>query len=1011
MGKVLSCLLILFAQLLFAQQPVHQQSPDKLYSEGLRHFEEKAYYVSINLLEAYKADGDDKTFETEADFYLALSKLKIGDKSAMSDLETFSANNKSHPLKSLANYFLGSYYFDKKDYSKTLKYFDQVAEDQLDKDAIKAFVFKRGYAKMIKGEDIEALIDFRRVSLYHDQYYQESIYYAGLIQTSAKQFSDALDILSGSDDSEGSYTSLIVELTANIYYQTGDHSKLIQYASQHLSEKPSQTNRTLNRLLGETYFQKEEFRLASRHLQRHLDFSKNRMDADGYYKLGFSYYKIKDSPKAIDNFKLSALEKGSLGQISSFYLGRLYLESKNYTYALSAFNSAMNSDEDAGIKEESTFLSGKVNYSSGQYKEAIIALTKFNEMYSSSRWSLEASELLTKSYLKTSDYDQAIGHIEETPNKSYVIKEAYQTLCFHKGQQLFNDSKFKEAISYLQKSLLYPVKQEVKSETLYLLGESFSLTNEKAKARESFNLCIESNANSPWAPQSYYGLGYIAYNEKQYADAEVNFRNFLNRTSDTHEFFADAKLRLADSYFVQKKYDPSLKIYKKLLGDENTPQDYVNYQIGVIHELNNREEEARKSFANVIAFKGKSSYQDNALFQTGESFISQALFIKAAESFSQLIQNFPESVLVPFSYSKRASCYFNLNQNDASKDDYEFILNNFISHEVANGALLGMQELGKRGVSIDKFDIYMESFRQANPDDSSLEVVAFEAAKNKYYDQRYNAAIVDFKSFIEKYPESSFQIDVQYLLADSYYRNSNWRLASDEFLKLIQQENNAYRSRALDKSGKSFLELKEYNRAVDNYRLLLRYSVNRKEQFIARKGLMNSYFLLSQMDSVLFYTSKILEEDWKPVGAEESVWLLRGKAFFEKTQYDKALDEFIKVLNGPLDENSAEAKYHVAKVYFQKTEYQRSLETLFDLNRNYGSYSRWIGRSFLLIADNYIGLDELLQAKATLQSIVDNSPEEAIVIEARQKILEIEAAEESIIIKDSVEQDSLKIEE
>ncbi len=161
---------------------------------------------------------------------------------------------------------------------------------------------------------------------------------------------------------------------------------------------------------------------------------------------------------------------------------------------------------------------------------------------------------------------------------------------------------------------------------------------------------------------------------------------------------------------------------------------------------------ARTAFGRVVNTSDKSAYKDNALFQMGESFISEAAFAKASDMFSQVINEYPESPLLPICYSKRALCAFNLNKNNEAKNDYEYVLDNFISTPVANDALLGLQELIKRGVTVKKFDDYMEAFRQANPNDGSLEVIAFESAKNKYYAQQYNEAIVTLNKFTSEIP-------------------------------------------------------------------------------------------------------------------------------------------------------------------------------------------------------------------------------------------------------------------
>lgn len=1006
MNKILlGLLLFIFSVQLYAQQTIDERLPDALYQKGLSLYNEQSYHPSAKLFSAYQSQTGTKTYLTESSYYLAMIAFMNEDNSNTSSLESFAIKNRNHPLASLANFHLGNDAFEDKNYSKTLAYYDKVSIDQLGDKSNLEFLFKRGYANMIKDANDLAVKDFKQVSFYKKDYYLASVYYAGLIYSNQKKYTEAMQILEEADGEKGTYEGPITELIANNYYQTSKFDELIAYAQEKLTEVPNATNRTLHRLVGETYFERADYKNAAKHLQRHLDFSKNKMDAIGYYKLGFSYYKIGDK-RAIENFKLAALEGGDLGQSSSFYLGKLYLDSKNYQFALRAFESAIVQGGNESINEDSQFLVGKINYTLGQYANSIDELSEFSAKYPKSKWSLESSELLTQSYLKTSDYQLAITHIESLDTKTKIIKEAYQSLCFHNAQLFFNDANFEKAIIFFKKSNQYPIVQSITAESYYLLGESYYLTRKYPEAKIAYENCRKLSPATKWTHLSLYGLGYIAYNEKDYASAKSSFYNFTQLAGSKNEFYVDAKIRLADCEYVQKNYNNAILEYKSLLGNPQAPQDYINYQLGITYSLNNQSSLARSSFEKVMTIEGKSAYKDNALFQKGESFIADGLFRKAIEDFSKLIATYPESPLVPYSYSKRASCHFNLDENQLAKEDYDFILKNYISSPVANGALFGLQELIKRGLEVPEFDSYMEAFRVANPDDSSLEVVAFEAAKNKYYNQQYSEAILSFNTFERKYPESSFQIDIQYFIADSYYRLSNWSAAANAFEKLITPEANAYKARALDKRGKSLLANNEFQKALNNYRSLLRYSSNRKEQFIALEGIMNTHYNLKNMDSTIYYSDQILKGDWKPIGIEESVWLLKGKALIAKGNYEQAIDELVKVLNGPLDEKSAEAKYNLAFIFYKQENYKQSLESLFQLNKNYGSYSLWIGESFLLIADNYIGLEELLQAKATLQSIVDNSAQQQIVARAKSKLLEIEQLNKKRLIKDTVRIDT-----
>ena len=90
----------------------------------------------------------------------------------------------------------------------------------------------------------------------------------------------------------------------------------------------------------------------------------------------------------------------------------------------------------------------------------------------------------------------------------------------------------------------------------------------------------------------------------------------------------------------------------------------------------------------------------------------------------------------------------------------------------------------------------------------------------------------------------------------------------------------------------------------------------------------------------------------------------------------------LTTINLVKDESASEAQYLLAELFFNKNEKKQALETLYTLNENFISQKYWVGKSYLLIAKIFISMDENFQAKATLNSLIDNSEIEIIRKEA-----------------------------
>jgi TolA-binding protein len=137
----------------------------------------------------------------------------------------------------------------------------------------------------------------------------------------------------------------------------------------------------------------------------------------------------------------------------------------------------------------------------------------------------------------------------------------------------------------------------------------------------------------------------------------------------------------------------------------------------------------------------------------------------------------------------------------------------------------------------------------------------------------------------------------------------------------------------------------------------------------------------------------ILEKGSVNAGAQNKASLYLGKAAVGKGDLETAKDEFLSTVNAAQDEYGAEAKYRLAEIFYNAKDYKQCNETLFSLNNDFASYTDWVGKSYLLLADSYLAVGDSYQAKATLRSLVDNFPLEQVKTEASAKLKRLDDEE------------------
>jgi hypothetical protein len=186
----------------------------------------------------------------------------------------------------------------------------------------------------------------------------------------------------------------------------------------------------------------------------------------------------------------------------------------------------------------------------------------------------------------------------------------------------------------------------------------------------------------------------------------------------------------------------------------------------------------------------------------------------------------------------------------------------------------------------------------------------------------------------------------------------------------------------------------KYEQAVKSFHRLENLATSKKELYTAWSGLMESFYLLALYDSVNTYANLILEKGNVNAGAQNKASLFIGKAAMARGDYDTAKDEFINTLNSARDEYGAEAKYRLGEIFYLTKEYKQCYETLIGVSTEFPSYDEWVGKSFLLLADNYLAMGDKFQAKGTLESLITNNfPLQHVKDAARDKLKAMDEAE------------------
>lgn len=988
--------LLFFLSGLRAQHQLSQAKAERLFQKGTELIAHANYGAARKTFSEFltEAPATDPR-RAEASYYVAFSALSLGHTDGEKLIDNFIDNNPSSPRAATAYYDLADFFYNEKNYSKASAYYKKVDFPALTLDQQNQAHFKWGYSYFNLKKLNEALEQFNFVKNLNSQYAPAANYYAGFIEYSNGQYAEALTDLRKAEGNP-SYAMVVPYLIANVYYRQKKYDELLQYTTSLKNRSDLQNANEISMLAAEAHYYKGDYKNAADAYEKFLGENTNKAEGPLLFRAGYSNYALNQVDKAVGYLGKAAASKDSISFYASYYLGILYLKQGEKPLALNAFDYARKYPKDKKLAEESTFQFGKVAYDAGKPEQSIDEFEKFLVTYPSSAHSVEVKELLAQAYVNGNNFHKAIEYIEGLPSRSAQIDQAYQKATYLKGVELFNKDDYQQAVENFEKSLKYPRDPKYVALASYWAGESYSIGRKFDEATRHYQKVLEtgSAADPELQVKTRYGLGYAYYNLQQYDKALSNFREFVNKSNRNTPNHADGLIRLADCYYVSKNYDEALNTYNRARNLGSPDNDYVLLQSGVISGIQRKYGEARNQLTTLIQSYPKSTYRDEALFQRAQFEIEQGNSQAAIEGLSQLIRESASSPFLPYAYMRRASSYFNLKQYDKTISDYAAIVRQFPTHPVATEAMLPLQDaLTAAGRSGD-FDTYLAQIKKANPENKGLENVEFETAKNLYFDQQYQKALTSLNAFVNSYPQSSRVPETKYYIAESHYRLKDFNKALPIYVELSQDATFSMGNRVMGRVAELQFKQGQYENAVTSFHRLEKIATNKKEQYTAWSGLMETFFLLAQYDSADVYARTILERGAVNASAQNKASLYLGKTAFARGDYETAKDEFLNTLNAAQDEFGAEAKYTLAQILYQQKEYKQSYETLMSLAQDFASYDEWVGKAFLLIADNFRAQDDIFQAKATLQSLIDNFPLQHIKDQAKAKLREIEAAEQ-----------------
>jgi TolA-binding protein len=981
-----------------AQESVFHTHTDKYFRKGIELFE-KGNYVSAqqHFQNAVKhSNPNELHVRGEAEFYNALCAIELFNQDAEYLIRSFINNYPDNQKVNVAFFELAKLRYRERKFKDAIYWFGQTNKNGLDSDQRAELLFKLGYSYFVQDEFELASRSFFEIKDKKNKYSSPATYYYSHIAYNQRNYATALKGFEKLSTDE-TFAPLVPYYISQIYYLQRQYAKVVEYAPPFLESASARRAPEIARLIAESYYRLRQFENAIPFIETFIEKTQNLTREDNYL-VGFIYYRNNKLDDAVKYLERVPTDEDSLSQNAYYHLADCYLKLNQKAKARHAFALASKSDLDMSIKEDALFNFAKITYETlyNPFNEAIEAFKNYIELFPKSERIDEAHNYLVLAYSNTKNYREALEALDKISNKDASIRRAYQRVAFYRGIELFQNLNFQEATEKFSLSLRYPeYNKSLSALGLYWRGEAYyRLENFQNAAKDYNQFLLSSGAfDLPEYHMAHYNLGYAHFKLKNYDEAIVWFRKYTTLSQGKRDqLLGDAHNRIADSYFIQRRYWVALDYYENAIKTNTIDVDYAMLQRGISFGLVERPQRKVEELLALINNHTTSSYMDDALFELAETYTAMSEVDNGIKYYARIQQEFPGSSYFVRSLVQLGISAYNKNDSENAMRYYKRVVEEFPGSAEAKNALIGIRNIYVDNGNVNEYFAYASRLGSlGSVSMAEKDSLSYIAAERLYMSGDCSRSIQNLQKYLEEFPRGNFVLNAHFYIGDCQHRNGELDKALSSYTQVIQRQKNPFTEQTLLASSKIYMLQGRYAEAYEIFNLLESLADLKSNLLEARVGMMRTAKLLNRHQETIEAAAKVLIADKLPDEIEREARFFRANALRELNRNTDAFDEYARVSTNLRSVEGAEAKYQMVRIYFEAGNLQKAEDEVFNFAERNTPHQFWLASSFIILAEVYALRDDFFQAKATLQSVIDGygKTDDGIIDKASARLTEL----------------------
>src|SRR5699024_3923942 len=265
----------------------------------------------------------------------------------------------------------------------------------------------------------------------------------------------------------------------------------------------------------------------------------------------------------------------------------------------------------------------------------------------------------------------------------------------------------------------------------------------------------------------------------------------------------------------------------------------------------------------------------------------------------------------------------------------------------------------------------------------------YSVANNYYQNGNYEKAAEAFGEYLNRYPNGFHALDAYYNRGESHVLLKQFNRALSDYEKVVSLGNSSYYREAVKKAAIiAYNDQQDFEKALKYYTQFEKLASGEEEKLQAQSNALKSAFKVNNQEAIIDFAQKIKDN---PVASREQ----KSLAHFNLAQHKinnnqpmQALEDLNYVIENSNNEETAEARLLLAKIYYDENQLEEaSVKVKEDYSKN-GAYPKWVAKSLLLNAKILIKQEDIFNAKASVEAVIDNFAGDSEIIAESNVLLE-----------------------